>query len=169
MTTPAYRRLLRDFKSLTADSVEGVAAAPMRDDLFHWSAIALGPVGSPWEDGVWKIDMAFPPDYPKEPPAVRFRNEIFHPNVFPDGRIGQDVLRGHGWAPLGDVRGVLLAIKSLFVNMDAHVARPEGNANPDADILYAKDKVQYNARIKALVDKQVDEDKAEMGPLTGIP
>ncbi|CAK0807904.1 unnamed protein product [Prorocentrum cordatum] len=107
MASSAYRRLLRDFKKVTAnDAPEGISAAPVGDDLFQWTAIVFGPADTPWEGGVWKLDMAFPPEYPDKPPTVRFRNEVFHPNVFPDGQICLDLLRATGaaagWSPSYD-------------------------------------------------------------------
>mmetsp|Transcript_43648 Transcript_43648/g.121316 ORF Transcript_43648/g.121316 Transcript_43648/m.121316 type:complete len:169 (-) Transcript_43648:91-597(-) len=168
MTSPAHRRLLRDFKKVTADAPEGISAAPVGDDLFQWTAIVLGPVGTPWEFGVWKLDMAFSSEYPEKPPSVRFRNEVFHPNVFPDGQICLDLLRGPGWSPSYDVCAILVAIQSLLADPDTH-ATPEGGANPDAEALYVRDRHQYNARVKALVDKQLDEDSADMGCLSAVP
>mmetsp|Transcript_37772 Transcript_37772/g.117770 ORF Transcript_37772/g.117770 Transcript_37772/m.117770 type:complete len:151 (+) Transcript_37772:90-542(+) len=150
MTSPAHRRLLRDFKKVTADAPEGISAAPIGDDLFQWTAIVLGPAGTPWEFGVWKLDMAFPAEYPEKPPSVRFKSEVFHPNVFPDGQICLDLLNGPGWSPSYD-------------------ATPEGGANPDAEALFVRDRLQYNARVKALVDKQLDEDDANMGCLSAVP
>eukprot|EP00420_Gonyaulax_spinifera_P017254 CAMPEP_0197893874 /NCGR_PEP_ID=MMETSP1439-20131203/33689_1 /TAXON_ID=66791 /ORGANISM="Gonyaulax spinifera, Strain CCMP409" /LENGTH=168 /DNA_ID=CAMNT_0043514173 /DNA_START=63 /DNA_END=569 /DNA_ORIENTATION=+ len=168
MTSPAHRRLLRDFKKLTADGPEGISAAPVGDDLFKWTAIVLGPVGTPWEGGVWKLDMTFPAEYPEKPPQVRFRSEVFHPNVFPDGQICLDLLRSQGWSPSYDVGAILVAIQSLLADPDTHVS-PEGGANPDAEALYVRDRRQYNARVKALVDKQIDEDDADMGCLSAVP
>lgn len=60
MTSPAHRRLLQDFKKLASDAPEGVSAAPVGDDLFKWCGIVLGPASTPWEGGVWKLDMSFP-------------------------------------------------------------------------------------------------------------
>mmetsp|Transcript_50563 Transcript_50563/g.127433 ORF Transcript_50563/g.127433 Transcript_50563/m.127433 type:complete len:169 (-) Transcript_50563:48-554(-) len=168
MTSPAHRRLLRDFKKLTADAPEGISAAPIGDDLFRWCAIVLGPVSTPWEGGVWKLDMNFPPEYPEKPPAVRFRSEVFHPNVFKDGQICLDLLRGAGWSPSYDVSAILVAIQSLLADPDTH-ATPEGGANPDAENLFVRDRHQYDARVKALVDKQIDEDDANMGCLSAVP
>jgi len=168
MTSPAHRRLLRDFKKVTADAPEGISAAPVGDDLFQWTAMIFGPMGTPWEGGVWKLDMSFAPEYPEKPPSVRFRTEVFHPNVFPDGQICLDLLRGAGWSPSYDVCAVLVAIQSLLADPDTHVT-PEGGANPEAEALYVRDRHQYSARVKALVDKQLDEEDADMTSPSSVP
>mmetsp|Transcript_67936 Transcript_67936/g.141907 ORF Transcript_67936/g.141907 Transcript_67936/m.141907 type:complete len:171 (-) Transcript_67936:415-927(-) len=166
--TSAYRRLLRDFKGLTANAPEGISAAPIGDDLFNWCAIVVGPPSTPWEGGVWKLDLKFPEDYPSQPPFVKFRTEAFHPNVFPDGQICLDLLRSSGWSPSYDVCGILVAIQSLLADPDTHQT-PEGGANPDAESLFVRDRHQYNARVKALVDKQLEEDDEAMGCLSAVP
>lgn len=168
MTSPAHRRLLQDFKKLASDAPEGVSAAPVGDDLFKWCGIVLGPASTPWEGGVWKLDMSFPVEYPEKPPTVRFRNEVFHPNVFPDGQICLDLLRGPGWSPSYDVCAILVAIQSLLADPDTHVT-PEGGANPDAEILYVRDRHQYNAKVKALVDKQIDEEEEQDADMAVAP
>mmetsp|Transcript_147519 Transcript_147519/g.473915 ORF Transcript_147519/g.473915 Transcript_147519/m.473915 type:complete len:169 (-) Transcript_147519:129-635(-) len=167
MASPAHRRLLRDFKRLTADAPEGISAAPIGDDFFNWCAIVLGPPSTPWEGGVWKLDMTFPEEYPKKPPAVKFRTEVFHPNVFPDGQICLDLLRT-SWSPSYDVCAILVALQSLLADPDTHQT-PEGGANPAAEGLFVRDRHQYNAKVKALVDKQIDEDDKNMGCLSAVP
>lgn len=167
-STKACRRLGRDFKEITADSLDGISASPVGDNLFQWTAIIFGPVDTPLEGGVWKLDMAFPDDYPIKPPTVRFLTETFHPNIFPNGQICLDMLRDGSWSPAYGVRTMLVAIQSLLADPDKH-STPEGGANPDAEELFVRDRQQYNLRVKALVDKQIDEDDATMGCLSAVP
>mmetsp|Transcript_86052 Transcript_86052/g.149967 ORF Transcript_86052/g.149967 Transcript_86052/m.149967 type:complete len:130 (-) Transcript_86052:155-544(-) len=128
----------------------------------------FGPPGTPLEGGVWKLDLAFPTEYPERPPTVRFRSKIFHPNVFADGQICLDLLSGASWSPSYDVSTLLIAILSLLADPDTH-ATPEGGANPEAESLYVRDRQQYNARVEALVAAQLDEDDKEMGCLSAVP
>lgn len=162
----AQRRLLRDFKKMTADAPRGISAAPVGDDLFNWSAIVLGAQDTAWEGGVWKLKMTFTSEYPAKPPHVRFETEVFHPNVFTDGQICLDLLKGSGWSPAYDVCTILLAIQSLLADPDTH-ATPEGGANPDAESLFVRDRQAYYAKVKSLVDKQLEED--DMGCLSAVP
>ncbi|KAB1253191.1 Ubiquitin-conjugating enzyme E2 A [Camelus dromedarius] len=53
MSTPARRRLMRDFKR---------------------------PEGTPFEDGTFKLTIEFTEEYPNKPPTVRFVSKMFHPN-----------------------------------------------------------------------------------------
>ena len=45
--------------------------------------------------------MTFPQDYPNKPPDVKFKSEIWHPNVYPDGRVCISILHDAGMIPWG--------------------------------------------------------------------
>ena len=47
----------------------------------------LGPEGSPYEGGEFKIEITIPHDYPFIPPKCRFLTKIWHPNVDPTGDV----------------------------------------------------------------------------------
>jgi len=42
MTTPARRRLMRDFRRLQNDPPQGVTGAPAENDLMSWQAVIFG-------------------------------------------------------------------------------------------------------------------------------
>ena len=42
MSTPARRRLMRDFKRLQTDPPQGVSAAPLENDILKWHAVIFG-------------------------------------------------------------------------------------------------------------------------------
>ena len=39
------------------------------------------PEGSPYEGGVFVVDIVIPQSYPFEPPKMKFETKIWHPNV----------------------------------------------------------------------------------------
>ncbi|KAJ1688628.1 hypothetical protein LUZ63_012783 [Rhynchospora breviuscula] len=53
------------------------------------------------EGGYFTAIMSFPPDYPNNPPIVRFQSEMWHPNVYPDGKVCISILRPPGDDPNG--------------------------------------------------------------------
>uniref|UniRef100_A0A671XXQ0 Ubiquitin-conjugating enzyme E2B (RAD6 homolog) n=1 Tax=Sparus aurata TaxID=8175 RepID=A0A671XXQ0_SPAAU len=81
MSTPARRRLMRDFKRLQEDPPTGVSGAPSENNIMLWNAVIFGPVGTPFEDGTFKLLIEFSEEYPNKPPTVRFVSRMFHPNV----------------------------------------------------------------------------------------
>jgi ubiquitin-conjugating enzyme E2 G2 len=54
-----------------------------------------------FQDGVFIAKLSFPQDYPLNPPKMKFTSEIFHPNIYPDGRVCISILHPPGNDPLG--------------------------------------------------------------------
>lgn len=52
-----------------------------------------GPEDSPYEDGVFELDLSVTSRYPFEPPKLRFITPIYHPNIDSTGRICLDLLK----------------------------------------------------------------------------
>ena len=42
MSTPARRRLMRDFKRITKEPPDGVSAAPNENNIMQWYAVIFG-------------------------------------------------------------------------------------------------------------------------------
>ena len=70
------------------DLILGIAAGPVTEDnFFEWEAAITGPEGTYFEDGVFIATLSFPQDYPLNPPKMKFKSELFHPNIYADGRV----------------------------------------------------------------------------------
>ena len=93
------KRLGHDLKGLAQDAPEGIEAKPLDSCFYHWQASITGPVGSPYEGGVFYLYLKVPMLYPFRPPEVRFLTKIFHPNVNRHGDIGIDSIQQANWMP----------------------------------------------------------------------
>lgn len=93
--------------------VEGISAAPTEDNLRYFNVIIQGPESSPYEGGIYKLELFLPEDYPMAAPKVRFLTKIYHPNVDKLGRICLDILKDK-WSPALQIRTVLLSIQALM-------------------------------------------------------
>jgi len=99
---------------ISNDPVEGIDAAPLDGDLYHWQAMIDGPEGTPYDGGIFTIDIVFPPEYPFKAPKVKFETRIYHPNVKTDsGEICADLIQ-NGWAPTLNLRHVLCTIQQVM-------------------------------------------------------
>lgn len=58
-----------------------VFARILDEDLHHWEGFIEGPSGTPYEGGRFKLDILIPPDYPYNPPKIKFVTKIWHPNI----------------------------------------------------------------------------------------
>ena len=50
-------------------------------------------VGTPYEGGVFFLNIHFPNDYPFKPPKLTFSTRIYHPNINSNGSICLDILK----------------------------------------------------------------------------
>ncbi|KAL1240164.1 Ubiquitin-conjugating enzyme E2 [Trichinella spiralis] len=146
MSTPARRRLMRDFKRLQDDPPSGVSGAPTEDNILIWQAIIFGPQDSPFEDGTFKVILEFTEEYPNKPPNVKFLSKMFHPNVYSDGSICLDILQNR-WSPTYDVAAILTSLQSLLDEPN-----PTSPANSVAAQLYQENRKEYNKRVQQVVE-----------------
>lgn len=142
----AAKRIQKEQDKMLEDRIPGIQAAPRGGDLFHWGASVAGPEGSPYEGGTFELDIRLPPRYPLEPPHIKFRTPIFHPNVN-RGEICLDILKTQ-WSPALSLQKVLLSISSLLT--DPNFADPLDAA---AAALFQKNRTEYDARCRDMTHR----------------
>lgn len=76
--TNSGRRLQKDLKELEDNKIPlvGVSARPLSNSLYVWHGNLRGPEGTPFEGGVFHIELTFPTDYPCSPPTVKLFTPI---------------------------------------------------------------------------------------------
>ena len=109
------QRITKELENLKADPPANCSAGPIEDDIFHWQGTLMGPTDSPYEGGVFMMDIKFPADYPFKPPKVTFETKIYHPNINSSGGICLDILKDQ-WSPALTISKVLLSICSLLTD-----------------------------------------------------
>ena len=88
MAGSALKRLMAEYQQLTLNPPEGIIAGPVdEENFFEWEALIMGPVDTCFEGGVFPARLTFPSDYPLSPPKMKFTCELFHPNIYADGRV----------------------------------------------------------------------------------
>lgn len=109
---------LRDYKSQTEKDNINLFLRE-KDDIYKWQATIKGPPDTPYEGGVFKININVPEDYPISPPDCRFHTRIFHPNIeFNTGEICFELLKDK-WTPQWNLQSVCNAIFVLLSSPNA--------------------------------------------------
>mmetsp|Transcript_159 Transcript_159/g.319 ORF Transcript_159/g.319 Transcript_159/m.319 type:complete len:155 (+) Transcript_159:39-503(+) len=107
------RRIIKETQRLLTEPVPGISASPYKDNLRYFNVIIAGPSSSPYEGGIFKLELFLPEEYPMAPPKVRFMTRMYHPNIDRIGRICLDILKDK-WSPALQIRTVLLSIQALL-------------------------------------------------------
>ena len=114
----ALDRLRKELADVMKDTDSGVTAEPVLDNMQHLKATIKGPMDSPYEGGVFQVDIVIPDSYPFEPPKCKFVTRVWHPNVSSQtGAICLDILKDN-WSPA-------LTIKTALVSLQALLSTPE--------------------------------------------
>ena len=115
-------RVRRIFVSSLAEHPHGFFARASKNDdgssnLMVWDCGVPGKAGTPWEGGCYKVKITFSEDYPDKPPHCAFTPRIFHPNVYPSGKICLSIIdETKGWQPTISVKQILLGVQQLLGN-----------------------------------------------------
>ena len=107
------RRIQKETERLVIDPVPGISASPDSDNPRYFHIQVAGPQITPYENGIFELELFLPDEYPMCPPKVRFLTKIYHPNVDRLGRICLDILKDK-WSPALQIRSVLLSIQALM-------------------------------------------------------
>ena len=138
----AAQRIAKELENLKKDPPANCSAGPVGDDIFHWQATLMGPGESPFEGGVFFLDINFPSDYPYKPPRVTFSTKIYHPNINSSGGICLDILKDQ-WSPALTISKVLISICSLLDDPN-----PDDPLVPSIAELYKRDRAEYFLKAK---------------------
>ena len=131
-----------------ASDLEWCSAEPDSDDLFKWNACVTGPEGTPYEGGIFNLQLVFPGNYPFKPPEVKFMTQVYHPSVKKDtGEICGDIIKGD-WKPTHNVKYILMLIRHLLQN-------PASETPLEAEIgqLYLTNKEEFETKAKEYTKK----------------
>ncbi|XP_066163080.1 ubiquitin-conjugating enzyme E2 7 isoform X1 [Oryza sativa Japonica Group] len=112
------------------------------------------------DGGYFNAIMSFPQNYPNSPPTVRFTSEMWHPNVYPDGRVCISILHPPGddpngyelaserWTPVHTVESIVLSIISMLSGPN-----DESPANIEAAKEWREKRDDFKKKVRRLVRK----------------
>ena len=135
----ALKRINKELADLQRDPPANCSAGPTDEsDLYNWTASIMGPDDSPFQGGVFFLNVQFPTDYPFKPPKLSFTTRIYHPNINSNGSICLDILKDQ-WSPALTISKVLLSISSLLTD-----ANPNDPLVPEIAHIYKNDRSRYD-------------------------
>nr|XP_010304057.1 PREDICTED: ubiquitin-conjugating enzyme E2 T [Balearica regulorum gibbericeps] len=110
-------RLKRELSLLTTEPPPGITCWQNESQLDDLRAQILGGADTPYEKGIFNLEIVVPERYPFEPPKIRFLTPIYHPNIDSAGRICLDVLKlppKGAWRPSLNISTLLTSIQLLM-------------------------------------------------------
>jgi len=142
------RRLQKEFKEIEKDPpVVGCSAGIIDENIMHWRATLFGPSDSPYQGGVFNLDIVFHDNYPFKAPSIKFLTQIYHPNINTYGEICLDILKDK-WSPALTISKTLLSISSLMTDPN-----PDSPLSSEAAHLYKTNREEYNRMVRDWVTK----------------
>lgn len=130
------------------------------DDFFKWEVWFVGPSGTLYENGSFHAVLTFPEDFPNKPPHMRFVEDMWHPNIYPDGTVCISILHPAGpdiynqqesaderWRPILGVETIMMSVISMLgsPNLDSP-------ANVDAAVEMRLNPDFYKKKVRRLVE-----------------
>lgn len=143
-----YKRLRKEAAEARKSTDPDLLLSPCEDNLNEWRAWIRGPEGTPFEKGVFELEIKACSQYPLSPPTVRMVTPVFHPNIHGvSGEICLDILKDQ-WSPAWTLSSACTAIRALL-----SAPNPDSPLNCDAgNIMRAGDLEGFRATARRYVD-----------------
>ena len=155
----ALKALQSEYKKINQEKNTFYSIDINSDDFLVWNVLLFGPPDTIFEGGIFRCRFKFPQNYPIRPPEFKFTDNLFHPNIYPDGKVcisilheGQDEFGyeniSERWNPSHSVNSVLMSVLSMLSDPNF-----ESPANIDASIMWRGNWEQYKKIIYKIVTK----------------
>lgn len=115
----------------------------------EFSVVFKGPKDSPYENGIWQIEVLLPEHYPYKSPSIGFSNKIYHPNIDEaSGSVCLDVIN-QTWSPMYELKNIF----DVFLPQLLIYPNPTDPLNSQAAKLLLSNKEKYEETVKNHVMK----------------
>ena len=143
----SLKRIKKELMDLSENPLFNCSAGPVKNNLTEWEATIIGPEDTPYSGGVFTLSILFPPDYPFNPPKIKFLTRIYHCNINQHGGICLDILKDQ-WSPALTISKVLMSISSLLSDCN-----PDDPLVPEIARLYNKDRIKHDLIAREYTEK----------------
>ncbi|KAJ2486646.1 hypothetical protein IWW37_005537 [Coemansia sp. RSA 2050] len=131
-------KLLKELRDLSKNPNPSFSVGLIEDNLFNWNITMFGPADTPYDGGVFQAVMTFPPDYPFAPPTLTFKTDIWHPNIYKDGRVCISILHSagddpHGYEDAGERWSPVQTVETILISVLAMLSSPNSDSPANVD------------------------------------
>ena len=170
------KRLKRELRDITENPPFNMAGGVLVKSLVQWEVTLIGPEGSDYAGGIFRLVVNFSSMYPEQPPKINFITKVYHTNINEFGSISLDIIKprmpgekaltfGRGdesaWSPALKAINCTSSLDPL--SLDVHYYSPSPGllsiyellSNPDGSEsrwpsaqLYLRDRAKYHQTAK---------------------
>ncbi|KAF5709300.1 NEDD8-conjugating enzyme UBC12 [Fusarium mundagurra] len=90
---------------------------PDPDDILNF-VLTIDPDEGMYRGSRFTFDFTINQNFPHEPPKVRCREKIYHPNIDLEGKVCLNILR-EDWKPVLNLNAVIVGLQFLFLEPNA--------------------------------------------------
>ncbi|GJC98151.1 ubiquitin-conjugating enzyme [Colletotrichum higginsianum] len=90
---------------------------PDPDDILHFT-LTIEPDEGMYRTGRFTFTFDINQNFPHEPPKVRCKEKIYHPNIDLEGKVCLNILR-EDWKPVLNLNAVIVGLQFLFLEPNA--------------------------------------------------
>jgi ubiquitin-protein ligase len=141
----AIRIINNQLNIYNKEPIDGLIFNQDEENTLKVNFVLIGPKDTPWDSCIINGSIFFPENYPFSPPSIKFNNNLYHPNIYKDGKVCLSILnstqdetgyfqKSELWSPALDIRCVFLCILNLFTEPNL-----ESPADLDSCIMYRSD------------------------------
>ena len=138
--TAAQLRVQKDLSELALPTTMKTTF-PNPDDILNFT-LTLTPDEGLYKGGLFTFSFAISQNFPHEPPKVKCREKIYHPNIDLEGNVCLNILR-EDWKPVLNLNAVIVGLQFLFLEPNASDPLNKDAAN---DLMSDRDRFKRNVR-----------------------
>ncbi|CAE6493156.1 unnamed protein product [Rhizoctonia solani] len=121
------RRVNKEIADCKNDKASKISIDLIDDNPFHLCGSFPGPEDTPYQGGIYQVDIVIPDSYPFQPVKMKFITKVYHPNISSaSGAICLDILKD-AWSPV-------LTLKSTLISLQSLLCSPEPDDPQDAEV-----------------------------------
>ncbi|KAM3718725.1 Ubiquitin-conjugating enzyme E2-18 kDa [Dirofilaria immitis] len=121
-STIVNRRIKKEREQLARSKPTYIHDIIIQNDNQNQWDILLLPPRPPYNDGLFRLRITFPSDYPFKPPHLRFITPIYHPNIDEKGLMCLAILQYDNWKPGTNIENIIQSL--IFLLNDPEPERP---------------------------------------------